>query len=294
MSKIQVSPMRILAPALLPLLVLLAGGTRAFSDDAEPPQPGTAMVADPCPPPLAAPQLLAQLADSALTPGTAAVNFSELVGNPDVQAFMQAQRERALSDWPNLCRYRPANAALQLRPKLVFIGDSITENWTRGDPMLFSKDVIGRGISGQTSPQILLRFFQDVIELRPDVVHIMAGTNDVAGNTGPTTEQNFKNNIIAMVELAHAHHIRVLLASIPPAAAFPWKPALRPAATIVRLNQWLRSYASTSGSRYIDYYSVLADSQGGFLPHLSNDGVHPNRDGYAVMKKVTLSSIAGL
>ncbi len=272
----------------LPFLIALANEPQAFAADGESAPPATAMVADPCPPPLAVPKELADLAEVALSPGNPAVNFAELAKNPDVQTFMPAPRARAQSDWPNLCRYRPANAALRRRPRMVFIGDSITENWVKGDPALFDKDIVGRGISGQTSPQILLRFFQDVVELRPQTVHIMAGTNDIAGNTGPNAEQDFKNNIMAMVELAHAHHIDVLLASIPPASGFPWKPALKPASTVVRLNQWLRSFAASSGSRYVDYYSLLADAQGAFLAPLSNDGVHPNRDGYAAMRKLAL------
>lgn len=280
--------MKRLALVFLPCLIALANEPKAFAAEGESAPSATAMVADPCPAPLAVPRELADLADMALNPGNPPLNFVELAKNPDVQTFMQAQRERALSDWPNLCRYRPANAALRQRPRMVFIGDSITENWVRGDPTLFTNGIVGRGISGQTSPQILLRFFQDVIELRPQSVHIMAGTNDIAGNTGPTSEQDFKNNIMAMVELAHAHHVDVLLASIPPACAFPWKPALQPAPTIVRLNHWLQSFAASSGSRYVDYYSLLADSQGGFLAQLSNDGVHPNRDGYAVMRKLAV------
>jgi lysophospholipase L1-like esterase len=120
----------------------------------------------------------------------------------------------------------------------------------------------------------------------------MAGTNDIAGNTGRTTEQDFENNITAMVDLARAHHIQVALASILPASGFSWKAGLKPASTIARLNGWLRNFALKSHIRYIDYHSVLADAQGGFIPQLSNDGVHPNRDGYAVMKKLTLSGIA--
>src|SRR5271169_1987258 len=263
--------MKIFALASLSFLIALSSETRAMAGVGESVEPGTAMVADPCPPLLPIPMDLADLGDIALTPGKSYADFAELAKNPEVQAYMQAQRQRAQSDWPSLCRYRPANAALRQRPRIVFIGDSITENWVRGDPALFNKDIVGRGISGQTSPQILLRFFQDVIELRPQTVHIMAGTNDIAGNTGPNTEQDFENNIMAMVELAHAHHIDVLLASIPPASGFPWKPALRPASTIVSLNQWLRSFASASGSRFIDYYAVLADSQGGFIAQLSND-----------------------
>ncbi len=280
--------MKRFALASLSFLISLPSATCAFAADGEPAQVETAMLQDPCPPPLPVPQILANLSDIALTPGKSYADFLELAKNPDVQAYVQAQRERAQSDWPNLCRYRTANAALRRRPRIVFIGDSITENWVKGDPALFDKDIVGRGISGQTSPQILLRFFQDVVELRPQTVHIMAGTNDIAGNTGPNAEQDFKNNIMAMVELAHAHHINVLLASIPPASGFPWKPALKPASTIVRLNLWLRSFAASSGSRYVDYYSLLADSQGAFLAPLSNDGVHPNRDGYAAMRKLAV------
>jgi lysophospholipase L1-like esterase len=131
---------------------------------------------------------------------------------------------------------------------------------------------------------MVLRFFQDVIELRPKVVHIMAGTNDVAGNTGPTTDEEFENNVRAMTELAHGHHIRVVIASIPPASVFSWKPELKPAERIKRLNSWLKDYARQTQSRYVDYYAVLTDGQGGMKPQLSSDGVHPNRDGYAAMK----------
>ncbi|HSZ08217.1 MAG TPA: SGNH/GDSL hydrolase family protein [Steroidobacteraceae bacterium] len=245
---------RSLALALLSVLIS-APGTLAFSAEAAAP---TAMVSDPCLP---------------------------LIPLPDVEA-------RARSDWPNLCKYRGANAALTTPTKVVFIGDSITENWVAADPQLFTDGVIGRGISGQTSPQILLRFFQDVIELRPQLVHIMAGTNDIAGNTGPTTEQAFENNIVAMVDLARAHHIQVALSSILPASSFSWKPGLSPAATIKELNSWLRSYARKSHIRYVDYYAVLTDSEGGFKAKLSDDGVHPNRDGYAAMRKLALRGIA--
>jgi lysophospholipase L1-like esterase len=172
------------------------------------------------------------------------------------------------------------------------MGDSITEGWVTADPKLFTDGVIGRGISGQTSPQMLLRFFQDVIELRPQLVHIMAGTNDIAGNTGPTTEQDFKNNIIAMVDLARAHHIQVALASILPASSFSWKPEYRPAVTIKELNSWLRSYARESHIRYVDYYAVLTDTQGGFKAELSDDGVHPNREGYAAMREPALRAVS--
>ena len=285
--------MRKAAPILFAVLLSVS------LSQAQPPPPvaattqaPTALVADPCPPALPASQPPAGASDRLLVPGKFdATLFAQATNRPDLEAFRKAQEERARTDWPNLCRYRSANAALKHSPKVVLMGDSITELWERGDPSVFSDQVIGRGISGQTTPQMLLRFFQDVIALGPQVVHIMAGTNDIAGNTGPTTEQDVKNNIIAMVELARAHHIRVVLASILPTSAFPWNPSLRPASTIVEMNHWLHSYALESGSQYVDYYPVLADSKGGFRAELSNDGVHPNRDGYAAMRPLLLSAI---
>src|SRR3984957_14842332 len=209
---------------------------------------------NPCPPALEAPRALSDAQEAMLNSKGGQLNFGELFASPEIQAYNNTQHERAQNDWANLCRYREANGALSSPTRVVFMGDSITEFWVKGDPALFSHGIVGRGISGQTSPQMLLRFFQDVIDLHPEVVHIMAGTNDVAGNTGPTTERDFQNNLRAMVELAQAHHIRVALASIPPASAFPWQPTLRPAQTIQHLNAWLRQYARDTHSRYIDYY----------------------------------------
>ena len=261
-----------------------------FANEGPAPAPG-AMVANPCPPALPVPGALQDALEGMLNPNAKSVNFDQLFSNPNIQAFLKAQRERAQSDWANLCRYREANLALATRPVVVFIGDSITENWVKGDPSLFSDRVVGRGIGGQTSPQIMLRFFQDVINLHPQVVHIMVGTNDIAGNSGATSEKNFENNIRAMVQLAQANHIKVALASIPPALSFPWNSALKPAPTIMHLNAWLRSYAHGAHVKYLDYYTVLTDPDGGLLPGLSNDGVHPNREGYAVMKKTALTGI---
>ena len=176
------------------------------------------------------PQAMAGGLDRMLNPGKLEGDLQSLYGRPEVQEYLKAVQERARTDWANLCRYRTENAAA---PKSVVRSSWETRSLNSGCeqiPDLFANDVVGRGISGQTSPQMLLRFFQDVIELHPRTVHIMAGTNDIAGNTGPGTAQDFKNNIMAMVELAHAHRIGVVLASIPPARGFPWKPALRPAA----------------------------------------------------------------
>src|ERR1700733_13876212 len=139
--------------------------------------------------------------------------------------------------------------------------------------------VVDRGISGQTSPQMLVRFYQDVVALHPLAVHIMAGTNDVAGNTGPSSPDDFKNNIRAMVDLATANHIRVVLASILPAERFSWRPEIQPVEQIRQLNSWLLQFTVQHHLIYADYYSSLTTSSSAFRPELSNDGVHPNSAG---------------
>jgi lysophospholipase L1-like esterase len=201
-------------------------------------------------------------------------------------------------DWANLCRYRAENAALPPRapgepPRVVFMGDSITQFWKDKDPPFFrGTGYVDRGIAGQTTPQMLLRFEQDVIALRPQAVHIMAATNDVAGNTGPSTLEDVENNFRAMATLAKAHGIAVILASVPPATDFPWKQGLAPAPKIAALNAWLRDYARREGFIYADYTAVLADPAGAMRPGLSSDGVHPTEQGYAVMEPVTRRAIA--
>jgi lysophospholipase L1-like esterase len=191
---------------------------------------------------------------------------------------------RAL-DWGQRCRYWRENADLPppSRARVVFVGDSITEAWKASDPRLFLHDILDRGISGQTTAQMLVRFRTDVIELRPRVVHIMAGTNDIAGNTGPTSLALIEGNIESMVEQAQCHHIQVMLASIPPAARIPWSPRVAPAKNIVAINTWLRNYAKRRRIVFVDYYAVLSDGRGGFKASLSDDGVHPNAAGYMAM-----------
>jgi lysophospholipase L1-like esterase len=200
------------------------------------------------------------------------------------------------ADWPNLCRYRAANLSVNKQTtaghRVVFIGDSITENWAVADPAFFGREFINRGISGQTTPQILLRFRADVIALRPEVVHIMAGTNDVAGNTGPSTLEDVENNFKSMVDLALANAIKVVLASIPPADDIPWRPGLQPAPKIQALNVWLREYAASRGLVYLDYYRVLTTNEGALRPELGQDGVHPNRAGYDLMEPLARAAIA--
>jgi lysophospholipase L1-like esterase len=267
--------MPMLAAATAALLLALAPARGA-------PALPTAMSGNPCPSPPPRDGAPSSFVEMLLTPGAGFVRPAQ---SPSEKALAErdaaAQRAR---DWADLCRYRTANTALTRHPRVVLMGDSITDFWRQGDPALFDGTLVDRGISGQTSSQMLLRFWPDVIALHPAVVQILAGTNDIAGNTGPITEQDYENNIAAMVELAQAHHIRVLLGSIPPAVSFWWTPhPYRPAGEIRRLNDWLRRYARSSGAGFIDYYAHLVTPTGAFRPHLSNDGVHPNAAGYGVM-----------
>lgn len=211
----------------------------------------------------------------------------------DAEAFAKAQREQRARDWADLCRYRAENAALKPGDaKVVFMGDSITEFWLLADRSLFQNGVVDRGISGQTSPQMLLRFYADVVALHPKAVHIMTGTNDLAGNTGPTTLQDYKNNVTAMVDIAQANGIKVLLASIPPADGFAWQPALKPAKRIVEINAWLKQLASERKLIFINYHAALTTPTGALRAEFSHDGVHPHRAGYAVMKPLAEKAMA--
>jgi lysophospholipase L1-like esterase len=169
------------------------------------------------------------------------------------------------------------------------MGDSITEFWTKS---YWNQTHINRGISGQTTPQMLLRFRPDVIALKPRVVVILAGTNDVAGNTGPATNEMIVDNIASMAELARAHHIKVVLASVLPAAGFYWNADARPAPQIADLNQKIKAYARAQKMTYLDYYSAMVDERPGLKKEYSEDGVHPNEAGYKVMIALVDKAIA--
>jgi lysophospholipase L1-like esterase len=199
-----------------------------------------------------------------------------------------------LLDWGQRCRYRAENAALPpaTAQRVVLIGDSITEGWKEQHAGWFGPQRVDRGISGQVSEQMLVRMRSDVLDLKPAVVHIMAGTNDVAGNRGPTTIALIEGNIATMAELARAHGIRVVLASVPPAAGFPWQPGLRPAGDIRTINAWLRDYARREHYTWVDYGAVLDDGAGGLKKEYSGDGVHPNAAGYAVMEPLFESAVS--
>ena len=199
-----------------------------------------------------------------------------------------------LTDWAWLGRYRADNEKLTAsgqKVDVVFMGDSITEGWARSDPAFFSNGIVGRGISAQTSPQMLVRLYQDVISLRPRVVHIMAGTNDIAHNTGPMTAQETQNNIQAMCEIAWSHKIRIVLGSVPPASKYWWRPEAQPKPEALALNEWMRGYAKKIGAKYADYAAVLTDSNGQVKPELAKDEVHPTPAGYAAMRPVAEAAL---
>jgi lysophospholipase L1-like esterase len=209
----------------------------------------------------------------------------------------QPQDDRLHTDWAFLARYRDANARLgPPRPgeqRVVFYGNSITDAWAKYFPAMFpGKPYVGRGISGQTTPQMLVRFRQDVIALHPAVVVILAGTNDIAGNTGPSTLGMIEDNLVSMVELARANGIRVVLSSVLPVWDYPWHRGLEPAGKIVALNAWMKDYAATHDVVYLDYHSAMADGRQGLRADLTTDGVHPNEAGYRVMAPLADQAIA--
>ena len=212
---------------------------------------------------------------------------------PDAKVSYQMFNLHMLTrDFGQLCRYAADNRALAgQKVRVVFMGDSITDNWIHADANLFSNGVVDRGISGQTTPQMLVRFRADVIALKPRAVHIMAGTNDIAGNTGASTMEIVQGNIASMADLARANGIKVIIASIPPAAAFPWSKDKQPVPQIRALNGWLKTYAAKNGYTYVDYYTALATPEGAMKPGLASDGVHPTPAGYAVMRPLALAAI---
>jgi acyl-CoA thioesterase I len=209
----------------------------------------------------------------------------------------KAQQERLLNDWAELKRYRDQDAGLAPpaadENRVVFMGDSITDAWIRLVPAFFQgRPYLDRGISGQTTPQMLLRFRQDVVNLHPKVVVILAGLNDIAGNTGPSTPEMIEDNLISMIELAHANAIKVVLASITPADDFWWNPGTKPAKRIAAMNLWIKDYAAKHALVYLDYYSAMADENGAMKPEFTGDGVHPNAAGYAVMGQLAQKAIS--
>jgi len=209
-------------------------------------------------------------------------------------AWQKEFDQRMMHDFPWLAKFKEADLKLAApaegETRVVFMGDSITEGWHL-DQSFPGKPYINRGISGQTTPQMVLRFHQDVIALKPKAVIIMAGTNDIAGNTGPITIEETETNLASMAEMAMANHIRVVLCSVTPAFDYPWKPGLEPASKIVTLNAWLKRYAAENGHVFVDYHSAMKDSRDGLPVTLSHDGVHPLPTGYVVMSPLAEAGI---
>jgi lysophospholipase L1-like esterase len=216
--------------------------------------------------------------------------FPTAAGVARAQESWEAQHQRQLKeDWPWLGYYAADNQkriASGHKTDIVFLGDSITEGWQSKHPAFFTPGRVCRGISGQTTPQMVLRMMADVIALKPRLLHIMAGTNDIAGNTGPMTVPQSCDNLRMMTELAQANGIRVLLASVPPAGNFPWHPGMETVRPIRAINAWLAGYAGRANASWIDYTPVLADAQGAMKPGMAYDGVHPTEAGYAAMEQV--------
>ena len=198
-------------------------------------------------------------------------------------------------DWANVARFKAENELVienKAPVKMVFMGNSITEGWKLFDPNFFnSTDYVNRGIGGQTTPQMLIRFKQDVLDLKPKGVVILAGTNDIAGNTGPMSIQEIYNQIESMAGLAALNKIEVFLCSVLPVYDYPWKPGLKPAPKIVALNEMLKKLAGEKNYLYIDYFSEMSDDKNGLKASLGADGVHPNEKGYEIMKRVLLNTI---
>jgi lysophospholipase L1-like esterase len=200
-------------------------------------------------------------------------------------------------DWANLNKYQNENAALPLltteQKRIVFMGDSITEFWSTINPAFFvGKPYLNRGISGQTTPQMLIRFRSDVIALKPSLVILMAGINDIAGNTGPSTPEMIADNIYSMAELAIANNIKLILCSVLPAYDFNWSPGKQPAEKVVSLNKMIQKYADANGILYLDYYSAMVNEQKGLQSAYSEDGIHPNKTGYEIMNPLVEKAIA--
>ena len=282
-------------PALIATLALVAAG--CASTAAPPAGPvqtaATAVGGTPCDPPLVVPaSIVASVRAQFDAPGSP----RPAIPPEDMAAYQKMQTEQGKKDWAALCYFRADNATLAAQPvpagRVVFMGDSITQLWGLAEPADFGPARVNRGISGQTTPQMLLRFKQDVLALKPKAVHILAGVNDIAGNTGPTTLEDLENNIASMVELAKAQGVQVILATPLPAGKFTWAPQLTPGPQVAKYADWVRRYAAEQDLVLADYYPVLATPDGSLQAELGPDGVHPNKDGYALMKPITQAAIA--
>ena len=198
-------------------------------------------------------------------------------------------------DWPNFGRFKDANETLKTKPadkeRVVFMGNSITENWIKTYPDYFTGHFVNRGISGQTTPQMLIRFRADVVDLDPAVVVILAGTNDIAGNTGPSTLKMIMDNLKSMTEIAQRNGIKVLLCSVLPAFDYSWRPGKEPNVKIPELNKMIKAYAQKNKITYVDFFSAMVDDRNGMKKELTRDGVHPVAAGYDIMQPIVEKAI---
>jgi lysophospholipase L1-like esterase len=198
-------------------------------------------------------------------------------------------------DWPQLSYYQEANKLLKTSEKpieAVFFGDSITEGWPQFNLSFFdSNNFVGRGIGGQTTPQLLLRFRQDVLGLRPKKVILLAGINDIAENTGPISLEAIMDNIKGMAEMAKSNKVEMVLCAVLPANSFPWRPSIIPTHKVIKLNQMIKAYAQENNLIYVDYYTPMVDDKQGLISTLGYDTVHPNKAGYALMEEVLLKTL---
>lgn len=195
-------------------------------------------------------------------------------------------------DWAGFGRYAEANKTVKIPSEVVFMGNSITDGWWPADSTFFiSNGYIDRGISGQTTSEMLVRFRPDVLDLKPKAVVILAGINDIARNNGYISLEHTFGNIVSMVELAKAHNIKVILCSVMPAFDFPWRPGLEPADKVIQLNKMIKAYADTHKLPYVDYHSAMKDERNGLPEKYSKDGVHPNLEGYKIMESLVQKAI---
>ena len=203
-------------------------------------------------------------------------------------------------DWANFSRYSKSNAEVLAaqkagakKPVAVFMGDSITDAWASDDPSFFAdNNFIGRGISGQTSSEMLVRFRKDVLDLQPKYVLILAGTNDMAQNNGYISIDDTYGNIVSMCEIAKLHKVKPVICSIIPASSFGWRKHLGDRSNdIITLNNMLKAYAARNHFKYIDYHSALKDEANGLQTALGKDSVHPNLFGYQIMEKIVLETL---
>ncbi|MCR8559501.1 SGNH/GDSL hydrolase family protein [Mucilaginibacter sp. BJC16-A38] len=209
----------------------------------------------------------------------------------------KAQDDKLHKDWANIQGYEERNNKLAAPAKgenrVVYMGDSITEFWNNNDSTFFkSNSYINRGISGQTTGQMLVRFREDVINLKPKVVVILAGINDIAENNGPSKLEDVFGNIVSMAQLAKANNIKVVISSVLPANKFPWRPSITPTEKVIQLNAMLKEYAAKNSITYLDYYSAMVDSEKGLPANLAKDGVHPTLAGYKIMEPLAQKAIA--